>query len=64
MLTAPALLVIASFTIGQMEAPPSNYEHLKELEFFVGHWNTKRESPCFLRGTWKQGLKRAVNGYS
>ena len=37
MLNAVAVLA-ASMVVGQAEQPSPNYEHLKFLEAFVGHW--------------------------
>ncbi len=33
-----AVLVLAAAMLGQADHPPSTYEHLKDLEYFVGTW--------------------------
>ena len=32
------MIALCSSAVAQEETPPSNYQHLKELEYFVGDW--------------------------
>ena len=41
MLSASALMVAASLTLAQADGMPSNYEHLKDLDYFVGQWKAE-----------------------
>ena len=45
MLSASALMVAASLTLGQTDGMPSNYEQLKDLEYFVGQWKAEGTGP-------------------
>lgn len=45
MLSASALMVAASLTLGQADGMPSNYEHLKDLDYLVGQWKAEGTAP-------------------
>lgn len=45
MFSASALMVAASLALGQTDGQPSNYQHLEELDYFVGQWKAEGTGP-------------------
>jgi hypothetical protein len=55
MLSLCACVVATSAVLGQAPAPPSNYEHLKDLEWLVGSWEANVKAEDEVPGVVKQG---------
>ena len=57
MSTVAALVCVASSVVAQAQAPPSNYEHLKGLEWMIGTWESESEAQDGIPGLLPKGDK-------
>ncbi|MHC4180835.1 MAG: hypothetical protein ACYSWU_25325 [Planctomycetota bacterium] len=61
MLSASALMVAASLTLGQTDGMPSNYEQLKDLDYLVGQWKAEGTGPDGSKFTVLRSYKWILN---